>query len=73
MTEETAEKVARYIITHAPKGIDIRLDWFGGEPLYNEKVIDIITSRVASAGFNFSSSMISNGYLFNDTNLRKAS
>lgn len=72
MTEETAEKVARYIITYAPKGMDIRLDWFGGEPLYNEKVIDIITSRVASAGFKFHSSMISNGYLFNKVNLKKA-
>ena len=35
MSIETAEKVAKYIITHCPKGTEVSLDWFGGEPLFN--------------------------------------
>lgn len=64
MSLETAEKVAKYIITNADKTKELHLDWFGGEPLFNKEVINIIVSRVASAGFKYSSSMISNGYLF---------
>ena len=35
MSIETAEKVAKYIITRCPKGTEVSLDWFGGEPLFN--------------------------------------
>lgn len=72
MSKETAEKVAKYIVSTAPKQDMITLDWFGGEPLFNHQIIDLITSRVASAGFNFVSSMISNGYLFDDKLVKKA-
>lgn len=72
MSLEMAEKVAKYIIGYAPRDRQIILDWFGGEPLYNPEVIDLICSRVASAGFNMQSSMISNGYLFNDKMIEKA-
>ena len=72
MTKETAEKIAKYIIDVAPKNQEITLSWFGGEPLYNISVIDIITSRVKSAGFNIVGSMISNGYLFDSKVIMKA-
>lgn len=72
MSKETAEKVAKYIISRAPKNKEIELDWFGGEPLYNQEVIDIITSRIASAGFNYRGSMISNGYLMGAKTAQKA-
>lgn len=72
MSIETAEKVARYIINYANRQGEIVLDWFGGEPLFNNKVIDIITSRVASAGLGFRSSMVSNGYLFDEKIIKKA-
>lgn len=72
MTKETAEKIAKYIIDVAPKNQQLSIGWFGGEPLYNMDVIDIITSRVKSAGFNFYGSMISNGYLFDEKIVEKA-
>ena len=72
MTLETAEKVAKYIIKVAPKNEPLRIGWFGGEPLFNYEVIDIITSRIASAGFRFTGSMITNGYLFNEQLIKRA-
>ncbi len=72
MTYETAEKVARYIMDVAPKGQRISVGWFGGEPLYNVDVIDLITSRLNSAGQDFGGSMISNGYLFNKELVKRA-
>lgn len=72
MTNETAEKIAHYIISVAPRDKQIHLSWFGGEPLFNPDVIDIITSRVASAGFKFNGSMVTNGYLFDSKMLDRA-
>jgi len=66
MTIETAEKVAKYIMTYAPKYKPVSIEWFGGEPLFNKDVIDIISSRLASANIDFKSHMVSNGYLFDD-------
>lgn len=63
MTSETAETVADYIIKHCNKK-KVSLNWFGGEPLYNYKVIDIIVDRLNKANIEFFSNMISNGYLF---------
>ena len=72
MSLETAEKVAKYIIKHAPKDRSVTLDWFGGEPLFNHKMISIISSRVRSAGFDIQGTMISNGYLFDDNLIKTA-
>lgn len=72
MTEETAEKVAQYIIENYNINNDsIQLLWFGGEPLYNENIINIICSRIKSFKIKFTSSIITNGYLFNEKNLDK--
>ena len=72
MSYETAEKVAEYIMDVAPKNQQIELGWFGGEPLYNMDVIEIICSRLASAGIKFKSNIISNCYLFDEKTVRKA-
>ena len=40
MKEETAREVAAWILKHKKAG-DIRLRWFGGEPLYNRPVMAI--------------------------------
>lgn len=64
MTLETAEKVSDYIINSSFRGDKLLLDWFGGEPLFNKEVIDLITCRVGNSGREFTSSMISNSYLF---------
>lgn len=64
MTTETAKDVVKYIIEHANRNSPLFIEWFGGEPLTNTGVIDIISSGVRSAGFEFGAKMISNGYLF---------
>ena len=65
MSEETAHRTADHIINHC-KGEKVSLRWFGGEPLYNKPVISLICRRLKEAGIDYHSSMISNGYLFDD-------
>lgn len=69
MSTQTAEDVANFIIK---KSSDVRISWFGGEPLYNEEVIDIISQKLLENNVKFSSDMITNGYLFNSVNILKA-
>ena len=71
MSKQTAEDVADYIIK-VRKGQDVTIKWFGGEPLYNEEVIDIISNRLKSKNIKYSSTITSNGYLFCDENILKA-
>ncbi len=72
MTDETAEKVAQYILDRANKKKSIKLSWFGGEPLFNTRTIDIISNKLKEEKVNFNSTMISNGYLFDDDLVKKA-
>lgn len=71
MSEETARKVATYIKNHCG-GEKVHISWFGGEPLVNYPVIDLICSELEKDGIEFSSRMISNGYLFSDEIVQKA-
>lgn len=71
MTEETAADVVQYIEKNSPDK-EILLNWYGGEPLFNKKVIDIITSKLLATGFSFKSSMISNGLLFDSDTIEKS-
>lgn len=71
MSAETADKVADFILKNH-NGRPVILSWFGGEPLYNSSVIDIITERLAVAGVKYTSNMISNAYLFDDAIVEKA-
>lgn len=72
MTAETARKVGDWIVKNAMKnGREIQLRWFGGEPLVGEHCIDIICQIVKDAGFNYSSSMTTNGFLFKKEKLDK--
>lgn len=71
MSQETALKVADYINNKSGNDI-ISLHWFGGEPLFNMKAIDTITGYLRDCGRNFSSSMTSNGYLFDEKLVTKA-
>lgn len=72
MTVETAHKVTKYIIDSTFEGQQVFLGWFGGEPLYNPKVIDIITTKVESANREVRSSIITNGYLMDEKTCKKA-
>lgn len=71
MSEETARKVAAFIKDNCG-GSEVRIGWFGGEPLFNHGVIDLICDSLRSDGIEFQSTMISNGYLFDDEMVKKA-
>lgn len=71
MTEKTAEKVAEFIVRNNP-GEKLKLRWFGGEPLFNKVVISLICRRLRDAGVGFRSSMVTNGYLFDDITVAEA-
>ena len=64
MDDDTANKIADYIINNSPKLEQIKITWFGGEPLVNKKPINIICSRLRNRNLNYVSEMSSNGYLF---------
>lgn len=70
MTSETALKVAEYITSKANS--EISLGWFGGEPLVNYKVINLITNYLKERNFKYKSDMITNGYLFTEDLINKA-
>ena len=71
MTEKTARDVAEYIF-RASKGKPVKLDWFGGEPLYNSERIDIICAMLREKGAVYRSTMISNGYYLRGDVLKRA-
>ena len=66
MTIATANRVIEYIQEQAD-GEPIYIVWFGGEPLFNYQVIDVITTGLWEKGLQFESKMISNGLLFDRT------
>ena len=71
MTEETALAVTDYI-ARVSCGEDVKLRWFGGEPLYNRKVIDLICAALEQKGIRFESAMTSNGYYLNKETVKDA-
>jgi len=74
MDEKTAMDTADYIIKNcsSAKAKEVGISWFGGEPLCNDKVIDIISRKLTAAGIVFFSSMITNGLLLDAEKCRKA-
>lgn len=72
MSEKTANDVAEFILRNAEGHHAQEIKWFGGEPLVNEKVIDLICERLNLGNVNFQSGMISNGLLFNKESIAKA-
>ena len=71
MSDETAHKAAAYIVAHCG-GEKVHLHWFGGEPLFNKQVIDIICTDLAEKGIVYESMIISNGYLFDGATVEQA-
>ena len=71
MSEKTAIDVAKYIINHCGNEM-VKFRWFGGEPLCNISAIDIITQNLLDNGISFESTMVSNGYLFDEIVVKKA-
>lgn len=58
---ETIENIKRLILKNRDKQISV--SWFGGEPLFNAKMIDEISSFMNVNKINYSSSIVTNGYL----------
>lgn len=71
MSKETAERTADYIINHC-QDKKVTLRWFGGEPLYNKPVITLICKKLKDFGIDYHSTMVSNGYLFDDDTIKEA-
>lgn len=71
MSDETAHAAAAFI-SRESKGHRVTLDWFGGEPLFHQRPIEIITADLREAGIEYVSAMISNGYLFDRDTIEKA-
>lgn len=71
MNMDTAQKTIDYIKKHR-KGKPVHLKWFGGEPLCNAEIIDFISAEIKAADIDFQSSLITNGYLFNEELIKKA-
>lgn len=72
MTVDTAEHVIRYIVEHCEDDF-IGILWFGGEPTLAAKRIDQICIGLQKYGINYSSSIITNGYLFDEKMSKRAS
>ena len=71
MTEETAKQTLEYIKKHCG-GKKIGISWFGGEPLYNMAPMDLISQGLRDAGIEYTSTMITNGYLLDAQAVEKA-
>ncbi len=71
MTLEIAEKLADRIIEKTDNK-NVVIEWFGGEPLYNHSVIDVITKKLKCNNITYRSKMITNGFLFTSKMIEKA-
>ncbi len=71
MSEETANKLIDYIVEHC-EGKEVSINWFGGEPLVGIQRIDQISQGLKDRDVKFTSSMVSNGYLFDEATVERA-
>lgn len=71
MSLETAEKVVKFIDKNLNEEDTLKIEWFGGEPLLNIKVIDYIYDKIKviceKKHCHFYSSIISNGSLVDES------
>lgn len=65
MSRETASEVVSFIESHHGNK-PVRIRWFGGEPLVGAQRITQICSELRSRNINYTSRMVSNGYLFDE-------
>lgn len=71
MDETRALEVVKYIERTKAEG-EIKIHWFGGEPLMGVSRINTIAESLKEHDIQFSSDMISNGYLFTPEIISKA-
>ena len=61
MTEDTAKAVVGHIAERCGGG-PVKLSWFGGEPLLNQRVIDLICEGLLAKGIRYRSILTTNGF-----------
>ena len=71
MSRENAEKTVGFIEKVRGEG-EVTLAWFGGEPMMNTEVMDIICRGLKDRGIGYASVMTSNGYLFDEEQIEKS-
>ena len=72
MTEQTANDTVKFILGHCGDKKSISIRWFGGEPTLAVHRIDQICEGLRDNGIVCSSSMTTNGYLFDEEMVIKA-
>lgn len=72
MDESRCDDVINFIKSKAPDNKKVTLSWFGGEPTFNYKAIDYICENLTNDGFEIRSTMISNGYIFDEDIIKRA-
>lgn len=70
MSRETAEAVLRFILDNRGNK-KVGLNWFGGEPLLRQDIIDFISAGLKDAGVEYSSVIVSNGSLITPAVIEK--
>jgi len=71
MTKETADQLLKYI-TETKKEGKIKLEWFGGEPFAAREIITHICQGLTDRGFEFDSSIVTNGSLMSPEVIKEA-
>ena len=71
MSVETAHRAAAFMAEHCG-GQKLSIIWFGGEPLCNRRVIDIVCQELQRLGVDYDSTIISNASLFDEETAEKA-
>lgn len=71
MSDRIAHDAAAYIRGHCA-GQKVKLRWFGGEPLFHTRALELITADLRQMDVRFESQMTSNGFLFDEALVQTA-
>ena len=72
MSEQTADAVVRFIAGHCGEEKKVSIRWFGGEPTVASNRIDQICRGLEEHGISYTSSITTNGYLFDEEMVSRA-
>ena len=72
MTEQIADDTVKFIADHCGEKKNVSIRWFGGEPTVAAHRIDQICKGLQSKGVQYSSSITTNGYLFDEEMVSRA-
>lgn len=75
MTQETMERLLRYLAKESEKKRSIHITWFGGEPLLAWKEIEFLTGEILKICKKnkcfYEAAMITNGYLLTEEKVKQ--